>query len=273
MKKYILIASCTLGLSGQLVAQKGVELTITQNDESGRFEVYAKPNFSKRNFFLGTSQISILVPKTVSDEKLRIYNSDGGTWEDNSNIYSPEANKNVDFHGVVSMGAKTDFSEGVETLLFSFDLPKDVKISDVSLFENGKDANSAAPGMKGGDFSNSINTASLEEIYVKNYKFKAEQDKSVSAETKVDPNNVLTVYPNITKDYFKVALTNIEETENSTLTLSTEMGKVLLKINGTKKELEEKSYLVPSEITNQSLVVRLKTTSKTFAKRILVDRD
>ncbi len=273
MKKYIIIAACFIGLSSEIFAQKGVELTIKKNEESGRFEVYAKPNFSKRNFLLASSQISILLPKSVSDEKLRIYNNDGGTWEDNSNVYAPAANRNVDFHGIISMGAKTDFTEGVESLLFSFELPKEIKLSEVSLYENGIDASSSAPGMKGGDFKNSLNTAYDEEIYVKNYKFKAEQDKSVSADTKVDPNNALTVFPNITKDYFKVSLTNIDESENSTLTLSTEMGKVLLKINGTKKELEEKSYLVPSEITNQSLVVRLKTTSKTFAKRILVDRD
>ncbi|MER0442854.1 hypothetical protein [Emticicia sp. W12TSBA100-4] len=256
--------------------QKGLELTLKYNSQAEKYEVYAKPNFSQRNFLLGPSQITMVVPSAVSDEKLRIQNSDGGTWEDNSIVFSPTVNPASDYHGITTLGAKTDFIEGVETMLFSFLLSANINPTEVKLFENEKDPKSSAPGMKGGDFSNTINSALAEEYYIGNYK-DTKVVLGVSEENKTKlmefENENLLLYPNTTNEDFKIVLNGVEDFEEVTMIVATEMGREIMKVKGKKADLMEKTFKIPVKISSQSLVVRVKTQKTTFGKKLILDRE
>ena len=258
-------------------AQKGIELSVKYNAESDKYEVYAKANFTKKNFLLGPSQITLSLPASVTDEKLRIFNSDGGTWEDNTAVFSPTANTKADYHAISTLGAKTDLVEGNESLLFYFSLPKTVAASEVKIFENGIDPNSSASGMKGGDFSNSLNDALAEEVYLRNYK---EVKKKVNPSSEESDTNLfgmgeqnLLLFPNTTKDDFKVSFNDVEESEEVTMIIATEMGREIMKVKGTKADLMERTFKIPSAISSQKLVVRLSTEKGVFGKKLVLDRE
>lgn len=265
-----------LSFSSATLAQKSLELTLRYNNESDKYEVYARPNFTERNFHLGPSQITVVLPSVVADEKLRIFNSDGGSWGDNSIVFSPASNSRYDYHGISTLGAKTDLSEGQESLFFYFSLPKGINPADVKLFENGKDPNSSAPGMKGGDFSNALNDALSDEVYLRNYKkatTKAIDTKPAKDDLLESDNNKLTLYPNTTKERFNVSLSDIEDSEEVVLIVLTEMGREIMNIKTTKRELEAKNLKVPAEISNQNLVVRVKTAKATFGRKLILERE
>lgn len=257
-------------------AQKGIELTVKYNVDADKYEVYAKANFTEKNFLLGPSQITLILPAVAEDEKLRIFNSDGGTWEDNSTVFAPSVNTSIDFHAISTLGAKTDFSVGIESLLFYFSLPNTVNSSEVKLFENGIDPNSAAAGMKGGDFSNSINDALAEEVYLRNYK---EVKKKVPSKIEKEialfssEEQSLVLYPNTTKDDFKVAFNGVEDSEEVTMIISTEMGREIMKVKGTKADLMERTFKIPSTVTSQKLVVRVSTQKGVFGKKLVFDKE
>ena len=257
-------------------AQKGIELSVKYNAESDKYEVYAKANFTKKNFLLGPSQITLSLPSSVTDEKLRIFNSDGGTWEDNTAVFAPAANTLVDYHAISTLGAKTDLVEGNESLLFYFSLPKTVVASEVKIFENGSDPNSSASGMKGGDFSNSLNDAFAEEVYLGNY----EEVKKAVVTTKKEEKSMfgledenLVLYPNTTKDDFKVSFNGIGDAEELTMIISTEMGREIMKVKGTKADLMERTFKIPATVTSQKLVVRVSTQKGVFGKKLVLDRE
>ena len=257
-------------------AQKGIELSVKYNADSDKYEVYAKANFTKKNFLLGPSQITLSLPASVTDEKLRIFNSDGGTWEDNTAVFSPTANTKADYHAISTLGAKTDLVEGNESLLFYFSLPKTVAASEVKIFENGIDPNSSASGMKGGDFSNSLNDALAEEVYLGNY----EEIKKDEATTKIEGTSMfgledenLVLYPNTTKDDFKVSFNGIGDTEELTMIISTEMGREIMKASGKKLDLMEQTFKIPATVTSQKLVVRVSTEKGVFGKKLVLDRE
>jgi hypothetical protein len=258
-------------------AQKGIELSVKYNAESDKYEVYAKANFTKKNFLLGPSQITLSLPASVTDEKLRIFNSDGGTWEDNTAVFSPTANTKADYHAISTLGAKTDLVEGNESLLFYFSLPKTVALSEVKIFRNGSDPNSSASGMKGGDFSNSLNDALAEEVYLRNYKEAKKKVIPLKEEKDTDlfgmgEQNLL-LFPNTTKDDFKVSFNDVEESEEVTMIIATEMGREIMKVKGTKADLMEKTFKIPSAISSQKLVVRLSTEKGVFGKKLVLDRE
>jgi hypothetical protein len=257
-------------------AQKGIELRVKYNADADKYEVYAKANFTEKNFLLGPSQITLILPASAADEKLRIFNSDGGTWEDNTAVFAPSANIMADFHAISTMGAKTDFMGGIESLLFYFSLPNTVNSSEVKLFENGSDPNSAAAGMKGGDFSNSINDALAEEVYLRNYrevkkKVPSKIDKEINLFGLEGQNLVL--YPNTTKDDFKVSFIGVEDLEEVTMIIATEMGREIMKVKGTKADLLERTFTIPSTVTSQKLVVRISTQKGIFGKKLVFDKE
>lgn len=278
MKKIVIVflAATLLMFVKDSYGQKGLELTLKYNSQSEKYEVYAKPNFSQRNFLLGPSQVTVILPSTVVDEKLRIQHSDGGTWEDNSMVFAPAANPVSDYHGITTLGAKTDLIEGVETMLFSFLLSANINPTEVKLFENEKDPKSSAPGMKGGDFSNTINSALAEEYYIGNYK-DTKVVLGVSEENKAKlmefENENLLLYPNTTNNDFKIVLNGIEDFEEVTMIVATEMGREIMKVKGRKSDLMEKTFKIPATISSQSLVVRVKTQKSTFGKKLILDRE
>lgn len=272
--KGIKILVMLLSIGSVSLAQRGLELTVKYNASSDKYEVYAKPNFTKRNMFLGPSQITVVLPASVANEKLRIYNVDGGAWEDNSIIYSPASNSIRDYHGISTLGAKTDFIENNETLLFSFSLEKNIDPSEVYVFENGKDPSSSASGMKGGDFSNSINDALSGDFYLGNYKDIQKKIISPNENENLElENNNLVLYPNVTKEDFNVTLNNVSDDELVTMVVSTELGKELIRVNTSKRKLEERTFKIPSGVSSQNLVVRVKYGRKYLGRKLILDRE
>jgi hypothetical protein len=92
-----------------------------------------------------------------------------GAWLDNSLVYAPAAQPANDFHGVGSNGAPVNLVANTEILLFHFTLPGGGCTDGLRLFVNGSDPNSAAAGMGGGDFGNTIDNGNITDVYVANY--------------------------------------------------------------------------------------------------------
>jgi hypothetical protein len=151
------------------MAQNKIDLTLRYNSSLSRYEVYAKPNFSQANFLWGASQIAIVTPSSVTDAPFNLTSVAAGQWQDNSQVYAPSAAATSDFHGIGSLGAATNLSSGQEALLFHFTLPGGTCVNGLRLFVNGTDPNSAAAGMNGGDFGNSITNNTAAEVYGVNY--------------------------------------------------------------------------------------------------------
>jgi hypothetical protein len=139
---------------GQLYAQSQLRLRIAYNNTSAKYEVYANPTFTNARFTWGPSQITVVVPKEVADAPITARSVTGGVWLDQSNIFAPAAALDSDFHGFISQGAQTNLTANQELLLFDFSLPK--FLAGVRLFDPAKDPNSAAPGMRGGDFKSYV---------------------------------------------------------------------------------------------------------------------
>ena len=249
--------------------QKNLNLTVKFDNEFDRYEVYVKPNFSQRNFTWGPSQISLVLPANVLVEKLKISNVDGGTWEDNSIIQSPEITPELSYHGITSGGNKTDLTEGYESVLFYFSLPKNINSDKVRVFDNESDPKSIATGMMGGDFRNSIVDMTgkdwFSEIYTK--------EKTAIIENKEIADFEAVVFPNvITENKFKVTLKNINEEDGDILMiLVNESGKELLRQKGSKAILEKQIVNLPASVNVQNLIVKFITTKGSISKRLLTE--
>ena len=151
-------------------AQANIQLTLKWNATSSKYEVYAKPAFTQNAFSLGASQVSIVVPSAVSDAKLIITPSAGGTWaEESVAVFAPAAQSTSDFHPITSAGASTNFTNGAELLLFSFTLPGGLCTDGVRLFVNNSDPSASASGMNGSDFKNTLEAGAGIEYYQSNY--------------------------------------------------------------------------------------------------------
>lgn len=144
---------CLLGLSqtGQAQSLSQLTLRLGFNAQLNRYEVFAKPNFTKDRFAWGPSQISVVFPEEVANQTISPHSSQAGLWLDQSTVYGPAVAPNRDFHGFATQGAKTDLKANQEVMLFEFSLPKGF-VEGVRLFDPTKDPNSAGSGMKGGDF-------------------------------------------------------------------------------------------------------------------------
>lgn len=263
----------TLLLNFVADAQQKITLKIKYNSEENNFGVYAKSNFTRRNFLWGPSQITITLPASLPNEKLRIKNLDGGTWEDNSLIFAPEVSKSRDFHGLSSSGNKTDLVENVEVLLFYFSLSEKITANEVQLFDNNKDPKSSDKGMNGGDFQNSITDDKGRELYYQDVTISSNDEKKEESEQKKESEIELILFPNVTKEKFNIALEGVEDKANVTLLVSTEKGIIIMQDNGTKKTLVTKTFKIPSQISSQSLVVRVKVNSTVIGKRLILERE
>lgn len=152
-----------------LFAQQDIDFTVRYSNTNSRYEVYAKPNFTQNNFTWGPSQISVLVPATFPDQALLITSHAGGSWGDNSIVFAPSSSPSYDFHGIQTGGQLTNLVANQEKLVFSFISPSGSCVDGLRLFVNGTDPDSSQPGMAGGDFSNSIDNGSLQDVYNANY--------------------------------------------------------------------------------------------------------
>jgi hypothetical protein len=262
----------TFSLSGLAYGQQKIKLNVQYNAEDNTYGVYAKANFSKQNFPLGPSQITLSLPFVLPNEKLRIKNIDGGTWEDNSLVFSPEIAPDYDFHGLTSAGDKINLVENTETLLFYFSLPVKLDVNTVALFDNEKGPKSSDKGMKGGDFQNSITDDRGRELYEPNEK----SSISEKVEKNTEKSNLkldFTLFPNITKEKFSISLDGIEESDNVELLVSTDNGRIIMQEMLTKKSIAERIFKIPASISSQSLVVRIKANNDSIGKRLVLERD
>lgn len=148
---------------------QNIELTLRYNIPLARYEVYARPDATNPAFTWGPSQITIVVPPSISNTAFTINSVNAGAWLDNSRVYVPTADPAHDFHGVGSLGSSVDFTSGQEVLIFYFSLPGGACTPGLRLFINGTDPNSAAPGMGGGDFANTIDNGNVADVYIGNY--------------------------------------------------------------------------------------------------------
>jgi hypothetical protein len=250
MKKYI-----TLGLMGLLSqavhAQQEIKLTISYNDTYKVYQVFAKPNFSQRNFLWGPSQISVVFPEKIADKTLAVKNTDGGVWDDNSRVFSPKVQGDCDFHAFSTAGAKTDLVENFPSLLFEFSVD-DKEIAGVRLFENQKDPSSDKEGMKGGDFRNSIVGINGQDIYQGNYS--VEQLSTVELEK--EQSSAIEVFPNPNQGQYQMKIGGFKGMENIELSFFTSTGVLISKETKSREQLAKPNNAIPSLTKAQMIFVR-----------------
>lgn len=134
-----------------VMAQPQINLRMAFNTESNRYEVYVKPNFTEKQYTLGPSQITVVLPESVANNSIDTRSTTAGLWLDQSMAFSPASSPDHDFHGFATQGGKVNMVAGEEQLLFEFSLSEGYK-QGVRFFEADKDPSSTHAGMKGGDF-------------------------------------------------------------------------------------------------------------------------
>jgi CshA-type fibril repeat protein len=156
LRLFLALAWITIFGSSLFAQAPNLEFNLRYSTALSRYEVYARPTLTQPTFNWGPSQISVVAPASVADAPFNVTSVVGGAWLDNSNVYAPAAAPSSDFHGIGSLGAPTSFTANVEKLIFHFTLSGGGCTPGLRLFINGVDPDSGAPGMFGGDFSNTV---------------------------------------------------------------------------------------------------------------------
>ena len=121
---------------------QNVDLSLRFNVNTGTYEIYAKPDFTKGEFLMGAgSQVTVLIPADFQDKPLTTTGSLANKWIDQSPIYAPAQQPKSDFHTFVLQGGAFDFQANEATKLFEFALPLDYDHKEVRLFVNQLDNN------------------------------------------------------------------------------------------------------------------------------------
>lgn len=150
------------------MAQSNLRLTIEWNSTSSRYEVFALSSTSQKNYVLGKSQISLVLPKAAPDVKLNVVSHMGGLWSNDKFILAPSSSVDNDFHTVSSSGGVVNFIANQGLLLFSFTLADGVCRDGVRLYNNGSDPDINAAGFNGLDFKNSMVSVNNVQVYNSN---------------------------------------------------------------------------------------------------------
>ncbi len=131
------------------------------------------------------AQISLLVPTETKLQVHKLYmplrnniNYDGTSpmkWILTNTVVSPISKPKYDFISFTPVLSNNDahrynnLAQGDSIKLFSVrPNPLPSCLTDIRLFENGLDPNSAAPGMQGGNFNNGFTIGSIEQKYLNN---------------------------------------------------------------------------------------------------------
>jgi len=168
---FLLLCLLSVTLTGLCQTTISVEYTLRYNLFQSRYEVYVRPNTSQISFSWGSSQITVVTPSSLTDVAISSVTSfAGGPWGDLSRAYNVQGS---DFHGFASNGTPVDLAANTETMLFTFTLPGGACLPGLRLYVNGSDPTSSAPGMGGGDFTNTLYSADdafgAFNLYVGNY--------------------------------------------------------------------------------------------------------
>ena len=162
---FLILSICTTFNS---LAQSNLRLTIEWNSTSSRYEVFALSATSQKNYVLGKSQISLVLPKSAPDVKLNVLSHVGGLWNNDKFILAPESSSENDYHSVSSSGGIISFTANQGLLLFSFTLADGVCRDGVRLYNNGSDPASTAKGFNNLDFNNSMVSVGNAQVYNSN---------------------------------------------------------------------------------------------------------
>lgn len=270
MKNILLITSILFLKVLGADAQKKLNLSIKYDANFERYEVFANPNFSQKNFIWGPSQISVVLPSNVLVEKIQVRNVDGGTWEDNSVVIAPEANPEVSFHGISSGGDKVDLVEDYESVLFYFTLPKSVSPTKVRLFDNQNDPKSNAKGMLGGDFRNTIVDITGEERFSQVLVL---QEAKMVEPALIPAEFQASIFPNVVRNNnFSVSLDGITEKDGDVLMILTSLnGKEISRHQMAKSKIEKQKFTIPAVYNGNTLLARFITAKGTLTQRIISD--
>ncbi|MVM31631.1 hypothetical protein GO755_16410 [Spirosoma sp. HMF4905] len=272
MKTVYLIISIALCLPA--LAQSKVALRMGFNAEQNRYEVFAQPNFSAKNFIWGPSQISVVLPANQSKDRLSIRSTSAGTWSDNSVVNHPQADPNSLFHGITGSGGKLDMIAGNEYLLFDFTLPSGY-VENVRLFRNGIDPNSAQPGMNGGDFSNYMsdqNGVDYLAVDSRPVVLSVRQDDSALSVTDEGTKVQLIAYPNpAPAGSFRLYLKGFSPNETVTVVLYTLTGMEQKRLTDKVINLSGRQMSVPAtDAAYWLLSLERPTANQRFVQRIWV---
>lgn len=270
MKNILFITSILFSIGFGADAQKKLNLSIKYDANFERYEVFASPNFSQKKFIWGPSQISVVLPSNVLVEKIQVRNVDGGTWEDNSVVISPEVNPEVSFHGISSGGDKVELVEGYESVLFYFTLPKGVSPAVVRLFDNENDPKSNDKGMRGGDFRNTIVDLTGEERFSQ---VQVIQESRIVEPALIPTEFQASIYPNVVRDNnFSVRLEGISEKDGDVLMILTDLnGKEISRHQMAKSNIEKQKFTIPAVHNGNTLLARFITAKGTLTQRIISD--
>lgn len=245
--KTIPLVLCWIGVCLSASGQSKVALRMAYNAEQNQYEVFARPNFSARNFTWGPSQVSVALPAGQTKYSLSVRSQQAGTWADNS-IATP-AGATAVFHGITTAGAKLDMVSGQENLLFAFSLPAGY-VEQVRLFDNGKDPDSSQPGMQGGDFRSYMSDATGKDHLVSDSQpvsLSARQDESAIQE---QGQVQLVAYPNPAPGgTFRVLLKGFPLNEVVTLRLSSLTGTELKQVTDKVVNLMGRAISLPASAT------------------------
>lgn len=272
MKKIAKIV-CGLCLSVPVLAQHPVTLRLTYNSDQNRYEVYAKPEFTAKQYTWGPSQVSVVLPAEVADAPISARSTSAGQWLDQSMVYAPGAAPSSDFHGFATPGGKVDVVAGEEVLLFDFILSKGF-VEGVRLFDASQDPNSAQKGMGGGDFRSYLSDATGGKTVGLNM-----SRVTSSARTAADNGGVLdgseatmqvVAYPNPSPGgQFKLQFKGFSKSEVVQVQLTNLTGKSLKELEDTVENLASKTMSVPSTVESYVLVtVKRVTKSQQFTQKL-----
>lgn len=270
MKNILFVITISFLTAFRANAQKKLNLLIKYDANFERYEVFANPNFSQKNFTWGPSQISVVLPSSVLVDKIQVRNVDGGTWEDNSVVIAPEVNPKVSFHGISSGGDKVELVENYESVLFYFTLPKGVSPAMVRLFDNQNDPKSNAKGMLGGDFRNTIVDITGEERFSQVQVF---QESKIVEPALIPAEFQASIYPNVVRDNnFSVSLEGISEKDGDVLMILTDLnGKEISRHKMGKSHIEKQKFTIPKVYNGNTLLARFITAKGTTTQRIISD--
>lgn len=161
----LLLFICTTFTS---LGQSNLRLTIEWNSTTKRYEIFALSATTQKNYVLGKSQISLVLPKSAPDVKLNVISHAGGIWTNGKVILSPESASENDFQSVTSSGGIINLEGNQGLLLFSFTLADGDCLEGVRLYNNGSDPGSSAKGFNNLDFNNSIVSVGNTQVYSSN---------------------------------------------------------------------------------------------------------
>ncbi|OIN55565.1 hypothetical protein [Arsenicibacter rosenii] len=215
------------GMVQRVSAQPHINLRMTFNTESNRYEVYVKPNFTQKQYTWGPSQITVVLPESIANKSIDTRSNAAGLWLDQSMVFSPASSPEYDFHGFATQGGKVNMIAGEEQLLFDFRLSEGYQ-QGVRFFEPDKDPSSTEAGMTGGDFRSYVsNVQGTGNIVI--HGSEAVPDKiSPDLETVSIEKPVIVAYPNpVISGTFRLFLKGFDPIEVVNVQIVSVSGKLL----------------------------------------------